>query len=85
MNMYIICILDGYTKDRDIGPGDYIAADKKPIKIDLYGISIITIDILNGPDTIILINTAYYPTFLANIVSTKYFQFKKIYLNEEHN
>ena len=72
-NTHITCILDGYTKDRDVGPDNYIAADKKPVKVDLYKISIIIIDILNGPDIIIFINTVYCFTFLANVVSIKCF------------
>ena len=84
-NMYIIYILNGYIKDRNTGPSDYVAAGEKSIKIDLYGTSIITIDILNGPDTIIFTNTAYYPTFLINVISAKCFQFKKIYLDKKHN
>ena len=84
-NIYIICILDGYTKDRDIGPDNYVAADKKSVKVDLYGMSIIIIDTLNGLDIIIFADIIYYSTFLANIISTKYFQFKKVYLDKKHN
>ena len=72
-NTHITYILDGYTKDRDVGPGDYIAAGEKSVKIDLYRIFIIVVDILNGPDIIILVDTAYYSIFLANIISIKCF------------
>ena len=85
MNIHIICILDKYIKDRDTGPNNYITTDKKSIKINLYRTSIIAIDTLNGPDTITLINTTYYSTFFTNIISTKYFQFKKIYLDKKHS
>ena len=73
MNMYIICILDEYIKDRDADPGDYVVVDKKSIKVNLYKISIIAVDILNGLDIIIFTNIVYYPTFLANVALAKYF------------
>ena len=85
MNMYIICTLDGYTKDRDINPGDYITAGEKPIKINLYRTSIIAVNIPNDLDIIIFADTAYCFIFLANIISAKHFQFKEIYLNKEHS
>ena len=85
MNIYIICILDGYIKDKNIGLGDYIAAGEKPVKIDLYKISIIAVDILNDPDIIILADTVYCFIFLANIIPAKHFQFKEIYLDEEYS
>ena len=83
--MYIICILNGYTKDRNVGPGDYVAAGEKSVKVDLYRISIIVIDTLNGPDIIIFTDIVYCSTFLANIVLTKRFWLKKVYLDEEHS
>ena len=85
MNIYIIYILDGYTKDRNVGFDDYVAAGEKPVKINLYRISIIAVDILNGPDIIIFVNIVYCFIFLANIISAKCFWFKKIYLNKEYN
>ena len=84
-NTHITCTLDKYTKDRDTGPGNYIIADKKSIKVDSYEIFIIAINTPNDPDTIIFADTAYYSTFLANVTSAKYFQFKKIYLDEKHS
>ena len=84
-NIYIICILDKYIKDRDAGFGDYVAVDEKSVKVDLYRTSIIAVNILNGPDIIIFADTVYCFIFLINIVSTKYFQFKEVYLNEKYN
>ena len=83
--MYITYTLDGYTKDKNTGPGNYITAGEKPIKVNLYRTSIITINILNGPDTIILTNTVYYSIFFTNIISAKCFQLKKVYLNKKHS
>ena len=85
VNTYITCILDGYIKDRNIGLGNYIIVDKKSVKVNLYGMSIIAIDILNDLNTIIFVDTAYYFIFLANVISVKYFQLKKIYLDKKHN
>ena len=84
-NIHIIYTLNEYIKDRNVGSDDYIAADEKPVKVNLYGISIIAIDILNGSNIIIFINTVYCFIFLANIILIKYFQFKKVYLDEKHN
>ena len=72
-NIYIIYILDEYIKNRNTGPGDYVAVDKKSIKIDSYKTSIITINTPNDLNTITLANTAYCFTFLINITSTKHF------------
>ena len=72
-NIYITCILDEYIKDKDTGPDDYVAVGEKPVKIDLYRTSIIIIDILNDPDTIILADIIYCFIFLANVISVKYF------------
>ena len=83
--MYITCTLDGYIKDRNIDLDNYVITDKKPIKINLYKMSIIAVDILNGSDIITLANIVYYFIFLANITSVKCFQFKKIYLNKKYN
>ena len=84
-NIYIIYILNRYIKNRDTDPDDYITANKKPIKINLYKTSIITINTPNNLDTITFTDTIYYSTFLINIISAKYFQFKKIYLNKKHS
>ena len=84
-NMHITCTLDKYTKDRDIDPGDYVIADEKPVKVDLYRMFIIIVDTLNGPDTITFTNIVYYFIFFANIASAKHFQFKRVYLNEKHS
>ena len=83
--MYIICTLNEYIKDRDVGPDNYIAAGEKSVKVDLYGMSIIAVDILNGLDIIILVNTAYCFIFFVNIVLTKRFSLKKIYKDEEYS
>ena len=72
-NMYITYTLDGYIKDRNIGPDDYIVTGEKPVKIDSYRTSIIVVDILNGLDTIIFVDIAYCLIFLVNIVSAKHF------------
>ena len=85
VNMYIIYILDEYIKDRDVGSGNYIIVGEKPVKVDLYGMSIIIVNILNGLNIIILADTVYCFIFLINIVLAKYFWFKEIYLNEEYN
>ena len=71
--MYIICTLDEYIKDRNIGFDNYITANKKPVKVDLYGMSIIVIDTPNGLDTIIFADIVYYLTFLTNVILVKYF------------
>ena len=77
--------MNGYIKDRDIGPGDYIAAGEKSVKVDLYRISIIAIDILNGLDIIIFADIVYCFIFLVNVVLAKCFRFKRIYLDKEYN
>ena len=84
-NTHIIYILDEYTKDRNTSPDNYITADEKPVKINSYKMFIITVNIPNGLNTITLADTAYCPTFFTNIISTKHFQLKKIYLDKEHN
>ena len=71
--MHITCILDGYIKDRDTGPDDYIVVGEKSIKVDSYRMSIIVIDILNGSDIIIFMDIAYYLIFLVNVISVKRF------------
>ena len=85
VNTYITCTLNEYTKDRNINPDNYVTADKKPIKVNLYKTSIIAVNTPNGPNIIIFANTAYCFIFLANITSIKCFQFKKIYLDKKHN
>ena len=84
-NMHITYTLNEYTKDRNAGPGNYVAAGEKPVKINSYKISIIAVNTPNDPDIIILTNTIYHPTFLANITSTKHFQLKEIYLDKKHS
>ena len=83
--MYIICILDKYIKDKNVGFGDYIAAGEKSIKVDSYRMSIIIIDIPNSPDIIILTNTTYCFIFFVNIILIKHFQLKKIYLDKKYS
>ena len=77
--------MDKYTKDRNINPDNYITTNKRPIKINLYKVSIIAVNTPNDPDIITLTNTAYYPIFLTNIISAKHFQFKKIYLDKKYS
>ena len=72
-NTYITYILDKYIKDRDTDLDNYITTDKKPIKINSYKTSIIAVNTPNNPNIIILTDTTYYSTFLANIISTKHF------------
>ena len=85
VNIYIIYILDGYIKNRDVGSGNYVAAGEKLVKVDSYRMSIIAVDILNGLNIIILADIIYCFIFLINIVSAKCFQFKRIYLNKKHS
>ena len=85
MNIYITYILNEYIKNRNINFDDYITADEKLVKIDLYRMFIIAVDILNGLDIIILVDIAYCFTFLTNITSVKRFQLKKVYLDKKHN
>ena len=84
-NMHIIYILNGYIKDRNIDPNNYIIIDEKSVKVDLYKMSIIVVDTLNDLDIIIFVDIVYYPIFLTNITLTKHFQFKGVYLNKEHS
>ena len=57
VNTYITCTLNEYTKDRNINPDNYVTADKKPIKVNLYKTSIIAVNTPNGPNIIIFANT----------------------------
>ena len=85
MNTYITCILNRYTKDRNVDLGDYIVAGEKPVKVNLYKMFIIIVDILNNLDTIILVDIAYCFIFFANVVLVKCFWFKEIYLDKKHS
>ena len=83
--MHITCILDKYIKNRNIDSDNYVIVDKKSVKVNLYRTFIIAVDTLNGPDIITFANIVYYFTFFVNIVSAKYFQFKKVYLNKKYS
>ena len=72
-NIHITYILDEYIKNKNVSPDDYVTADEKSFKIDLYKTSIIAVNTLNGPDIIILIDIVYYFIFFINIVSAKCF------------
>ena len=85
MNIYIIYTLNEYIKDRDTDLNNYIITGEKPIKINLYGMSIIVVDILNSPDIIIFVDIIYCFIFFANIILAKHFQLKGVYLNKEYN
>ncbi|EKG15307.1 hypothetical protein MPH_07496 [Macrophomina phaseolina MS6] len=58
-----------YTKTRDAGSDDHVTLGNTVIRIESFGE--VTIDAINheGPRTIKLVDVAYVPTFIANLVS----------------
>ena len=74
-------MLPRFTKTRDRHPDDRLTADTQTIPIEYWGTIEITIQTPTGPQPMILLNVAYVPKFMTNIVSQDILYTKGLYFD----
>ena len=64
------------VKTRDASKDDYLAAGANYLKVEFYGTIRINIPALSGPWIITLVDVAYVPRFMTNVVAQHLFNIK---------